>query len=593
VPYPKIKEEHYSNFGGEDRKKSFYITQEGEALRLINLDSTKQGAWTQVPGTTLFLGATVSGAITSLTQFTRLAGQSYIIAAANSAIYSVLGGFNPIRSGLLNGALFDFVPFVDRLFCANGQDFFKTDGTVSTNFSLPPGASGSLSISAGASAGFTGYFQYAYGYLNDRGYAGPVSGPDLVFTGFTVLGTAAVLTGFTVPSGYGISAIIIYRSENNLASTVSQIAIIPAGQTTFTDTGYTGSPGASLSNLSDILSPPYIWFTLAPRYIELFNNQLFMAGFSSLQSTTYFSDIGEPEGVGITASFEVRTNDGDRITGMKAYNSGLMFFKQRSFHQLSGDNPQNFTLQELSDQYGCLSNRASAVFNDVLFFLDRKGVAQYNGANISIVSNRLEDVFMRMNIPAAVDNAAMIHVKERNEVWTLFPVDGATMNNMMVVYDYYSDCWYERHGLNQQSIALIINGEPYPTPFYGGYTGSIFNYGYSGVFGDNGNGMTCQVFTRFHSAGHSVENLWRRLWLDVTPQPPATGGTVSIEVDFYRNQDVTTPYLTRTMYGCTWQSRIDFGISAKSLAFQFSHFSDTQFLQINGYSVAHRFQRDV
>lgn len=583
VPYPKLKEEHYTNFAGMDRKKSSYITQEGEALRLVNLDFTKQGSWTQVPGTTLFIGATVSGVIDGLIQFTRLSGASYLIAGANTNLYSVSSSFNPIRSGLLNNALFDFVPFVDRLFCANGQDFFKTDGVNSENFSLPPGASGSLSLANGNSSSFTGYFQYAYGYLNDRGYAGPVSGPDNVFTGFSTAGHDVVLTGFTVPSGYGITAIIVYRSENNLTSDVSQIAMFPASQATFIDPGYT---------LSTINAPPYIWFTLAPRYIELFNNQLFMAGFSSMQSTVDFSDPGEPEGVQLTSNFEVRTNDGDRVTGMKSYGSVLTIFKQRSFHTLSGDNPQNFTLQQQSDQYGCLSNRAAAVFNDVLFFLDRKGVAQYNGANISIVSNRIEDIFLRMNIPAAVDNAAMIHVKERNEVWTLFPVDGATMNNQLVVYDYYSDAWYERTGINIQSLALVIDGFPYPSPFYGGYTGNIFNFS-PALRGDNGMGMTCLAFTRFHSDGHSTEQLWRRLWLDVDPQPAGVGGTVAITVNFFRNQETLAPYLTRTMYGSTWQSRIDFGVSSKSLAFEFSHFSDTQFLRINGYSIAHRYQRNV
>lgn len=577
MPYPIIKEEHYRNMRGMDMKSSDYTLDEGESLRLVNMDFTTQGAWTKVPGTTAYTGATVSGVIDGLFQFTRLSGASYIIAGANTNLYNVTNTFNPIRTGLKNNALFDFVPFVDRLFCANGQDFFKTDGVNSSKFSLPPGST--VSVAAGSASSFTGFFQYAYGYLNDRGYAGPIQ----TLTGISLAGTDAILTGFTAPSDYGITSILIYRSENAQSLDLFQIAAMPSSQATFVDTGYT---------LSNSINPPYIWFTLAPRYIELFNNQLFMSGFSSLQSTVFFSDIGEPEGVGATASFEVRTNDGDRLTGMKSYFSQLVLFKQRSFHTLSGDNPQNFTLQERSDQYGCLSNRATAVYNDILLFLDRKGVAQFNGANINIVSTRMEDLFLRMNIPAAIDNAAMLHVKERNEIWTLIPIDGATMNNQLVIYDYSSDAWYQRDGLNIQSLANVIYDKPFPTPFYGGYTGSLFYFS-SSLMGDNGAGMTCLVLTRFHDRGNSTEEMWRRLWLDVTPTPVTVGGTTVINVQFFANHGLSAPVLERTMYGATWQSRIDFGVSAKSLAFEFSHFSNTQSLQINGYALGARYQRDV
>lgn len=584
MPYPIIKEEVYSNFGGMNPKTSDYLIGGNQCLNLVNLDFTKKGSWTKVPGTTAYLGATVSGNITGLNQFTRLSGASYLIASANTSLYSVTSGFNPLRSNLLNGALFDFVPFVDRLFCANGNDFFKTDGVNSTNYGLPPPAVG-FTVAATGSGSFTGYFQYSYGYLNDRGYAGPATNNDgtYIVNGISLAGANAILSGITTPTGYGITAIIIYRSENSLFQSLFQIATIAPGTATFIDTGLTLTTG---------INPPYLFFTLAPRYIELFNNQLFMSGFSSQQSTVVFSDIGEPEGVGVTASFEVRTNDGDRMTAMKSYFSQLCLFKQRSMHTLSGDNPQNFTLQERTDQYGCLSNRATAVYNDILLFLDRKGIAQFNGANLGIISNEMEPIFLRMNIPAALDNAAMLHVKERNEVWTLFPVDGATLNNQLVVYDYYSDAWYQRLGLNIQSLALVIYDKPYPTPFYGGYTGSLFYFG-SSLTGDNGMGMTCLVTSAFHNRGNSTESLWRRLWLDVDPTDPTIGGTVAVNVNFFADHNLDMPYLTRTMYGATWQSRIDFGIPAKSLAFEFAHFSDTQTLRINGYAVGARFQRDV
>lgn len=575
MPYSKNKSESYTNFGGINTRASNYVQTPNEVLKLTNLDLSKPGSWTKVPGTTLAIGATVSGRVTGVFQFSRLSGASFLIAGANTNLYSVIpGAWNPIRSGLRDSALIDFVPFVDRLFCANGQDFFKTDGTASSLFSLPPGDIGFSLATTGT--GFGGTYSYAYGFLNDRGYVGPAGAPQTI----DFVNKSVVIGGFTTPVDYGATAVVVFRSDDGLTP-LYQIGTCPLGGT-FIDTGLT----------LGIAAVDHLWFTLAPRYLELYNNQLFMSGFSSMLSTVYFSDIGEPEGVGVTATFEVRTNDGDRVVGMKNYN-GLMIFKENSFHVLSGDNPQNFTLREISDQYGSVSNRAVTAFEDNVLFLDRSGVIQFNGANTDLISHRVDSVFQRMNVAAAKDQAAMLHVKERHEVWTLIPVDGATLNNHMVIYDYVADGWYEREGLDISSLALVRADYPYPSPFYGGYTGALFKFGAS-LFGDNGAGITCTVKSRFHSPlGFSTEHLFRQLFLDVDPTPEATGGTVAIQVDFFANSGVTTPVLTREMFGATWQTRIDYGISAKSIAYEFSHASESQPLRINGYTFAYRFQRNV
>jgi hypothetical protein len=118
---------------------------------------------------------------------------------------------------------------------------------------------------------------------------------------------------------------------------------------------------------------------MAPKYMEIYNNQLFMAGFSGFLSTAYWSEIGEPEGVDPTFNAEFRTNDGDQIRGLKTYEGSLIVAKERSFHRIVGDNPSNFLLQEISDQYGCVSNRTMITFENNLLFLDPKGVVQYTG----------------------------------------------------------------------------------------------------------------------------------------------------------------------------------------------------------------------
>jgi hypothetical protein len=576
MSYPKQKSESYNAIGGINIKASPYATAENEQLDILNMNFVTPAALTKRYGSTLFIGASVQGRVGGLYEFSRLSGSSFIIATANTNAYTVqTGSFNSFRSGLLNNGIFDFVPFVDRLFMANGTDFFKTDGAQGTNFSLPMGAT--LGITAAIGGGLSGIFVAGYGYLNNRGYYGPPGEGVTVSLDGTTHGSI-LFGGMTTPSGFGVSAIAFYRSD------VGQVFMfgttqVPAGTATFIDSAPIGTRPA----------PTYQFFTLAPRYIELYNNQLFMAGFSSMLSTAYWSDIGEPEGVEPEFFAEFRTNDGDKITGMKSYGSALIVTKEKSVHRLTGDNPSNFAIQEISDQFGCISNRAMVTFNDLIHFLDTKGVAEYNGANISFVSNRVENIFLSMNIAAARQNAQAIHHRNRNEIWWAIPIEGSTVNNCVVVFDYLSNAWTVYKGFTPSSLAVVQGAFLEPTVLYGSYSGTIFNFGAS-LFGDNGHGITCSIQTRYWAPmGQSTQQQFRRLFLNLDP---IVGVTQAIAVNL-RPDYGSTIGQTYTMYQAPFQSRIDFGISAKAMSAQFIHVSASLPLKIDGWTIESRFQRAV
>ena len=108
------------------------------------------------------------------------------------------------------------------LFRSNGQDFFKFDGQNVYNYGLPAGASGwGATYAVGGSitvVGVTSIVIAAYGYLNERGFYGPTSsGITLTFTGVTF--NSILYTGLSTitgtGSGFGITAIVLYRSQNN------------------------------------------------------------------------------------------------------------------------------------------------------------------------------------------------------------------------------------------------------------------------------------------------------------------------------------------------------------------------------------------
>lgn len=559
--------------------------------------------------------------------------------------------FSILPTGL-SGNQFDFVNYNNTLYLADGTKFLKFSGSTFYRYGFSPvviadtqGAGGGI-FNTGTSY-FIGSSLYTHilfsAFENSDGVRGPAwplfvaSAGNGNFPSSQGTSFFHVFQNIHIPSGYDIKKVVNYHyfklptgttiagydqqaitqdvwftqiAEMNTftitpGSTVMQIKL--GYQTNLFNgaSAYTSAYSDATKRL-DPQSPIIFGLTMfvngssqfniridpsavSPKYLELYNNQLFMAGFSSMASTVIFSDVGLPEVVQDTNNFEVRSNDGDVIRAMKSYLSSVVIGKTNSFFTLSGDDPDNFNLRQVSDEYGFLSNRAVALYNNDMVFLDRRGICKFNGANVSIISQQVQDVFDRMNVNAAIDNATMIHDKQRNQVLCGIPIDGSTMNNITIVYDYFVNAWTKYDGYNPAVYALargVLNNR---AVMFGGYTGLISNFG-SSYFGDNGVGITCFLKTRYlHDLGESTEKQWRRLYLNVDP---VVSSTQAINIKMFQNYGSNVA-ATFTMYANPFQSRIDFGLSAKSLAFELANFNATEQIRVHGFVLSYRFQRDT
>lgn len=584
MAYDKLKTENYAIFQGINTKSSPYINGPQECLSIENMDFMQPGSLTKRWGSTAYISATVSGRIASGIEFQKLDGQSYIIVNANTNLYYVTNSYNTITTGLLNNGLFDFVPFVDRVFAANGQDFLKIAGQTAAFYGVPqpPMPTGFSSVDSVAAGLVPGTYLFSYAYVDDIGQVGQASSQIAISLGNT---TATVyLTGITSIAGYGVTSFVSYRTASQPGDLTSlQFATTILDSPTVLRIPVVLDPGPQIANDAPRL-------TLVPKYLEIYNNQLFMAGFSQALSTIYWSEIGQPELVQPESFAEVRTNDGDRITGLQSSFQSLFITKERSFHRLSGDDPSNFLLAEISDQYGCISNRAMVTYESRLWFLDTKGIVEYDGANPRIISNPVEPIFTRMNVAAARENAVGLHHRVKNQVEFYIPIDGATMNNCVVVYDYLTSGWTTYRGLNISSVWLARGALNERSVMFGGYTGNIFYFD-KRLYGDNGADINCEVKGPFVSPiGQTTEKQFRRLWSNIN----VVGTSHAISVNMYANYGATTVVATREFnQGATFQDRIDFGVPARSMSFEWTHTSASLPFRLDGYGVAYRFQRDV
>lgn len=447
-----------------------------------------------------------------------------------------------------------------------------------------------------------GSTQTEYGFIVPNGYAIGASlttyagGYTNLFPGITGNPTAV---GIFVDQGAGTQRQLLgfYGSVSGIIMAANDITLnnfyVPIGLSTGIFTASLNTPIEGFnyqSLLQNVYEPTTVNATLVPQFLEIFNNQLFSAGFSSVPSIVQFSDLGQPESVQPGNNFEVRTNDGDYLTMMRAYQNYLVFGKRNSLHVLTGTDPTNFDLIQVTDQYGCLNNKAVAVFNNTIVFLDKKGIAFYNGAQVQMLSDpKVQPLFDVMNYQAALKNSWMIHNKPKSQVWCGIPINGATLVNTIIVYDYLLNAFTHYDGLNINSANMAFNGSGVPNPYVGSYSGYPFYYGMS-LTNDMGNGFSYTVKSKFIAEmGQSTEKMYRRLFIN---QESALGITMAWNVGLYADYQSTVS-MTFAQNGTTFQTRSDFGLPAKAMAVQLWGFSSNDIVKLFGFTVESRYQRSV
>lgn len=520
---------------------------------------------------------------------------------------------------------------------ANSSSLVGADIGVSL-FTSTVGSSELVGFATGTSFSYILYCSY----VNNRGFEGPIWPLFVSNYSFENGSSASAFGGswlilkfaLNTPLQYGISAVNLYSyataslisnpgNDSNLWSNDPYVLMsqVPASGSTITWIS-AGSTAGGQSMMNSNIGPlpnsifqsyfplgltavvsgnsnfvgsidQYDWLSFAPQMLDVYQNRLMSAGFSLSPSTVWFSDISEPEGYAADFNFEVRTNDGDYITAIKSFQTNFYIFKQNSFHILQGDNPNNFFLQQVTDQYGCVNNRSVVAYDNFIAFLDRKGVMVWDGANIRPLSKdgtpKIQPIFDTMNYSAALTSACAVHDKLRNQLLFAIPINGSTTNNITLVYDYLVGAWTKYDGFTPSSFAAIRGRNNTKNAFYGDTSGRLNWFGPS-FLADNGVGFSGYIKSRFlHDLGDSSQKMFRRLYLNVDAP---LSGTLAFNINFFQDYG-SSIVKSITMALGQFQNRADFGVSAKSLAFELSNLQSAIPLKIHGFTVESRFLRRV
>lgn len=136
----------------------------------------------------------------------------------------------------------------------------------------------------------------------------------------------------------------------------------------------------------------------------------------------------------------IEAGGGEDISCLVAGTGHVVAFTKHSTHELYGTQPNNYRLQVISEEIGCVSHHSAVMVGAILFFLSHDGLYRYAGGATpkKDYSLPVQYIVDRVN-KNAWDKVVAGTDGER--YYVSLPIDGATKPNITLEYDPKYQTW--------------------------------------------------------------------------------------------------------------------------------------------------------
>jgi len=370
----------------------------GSAVRLVNMEPSLEGGYRRIsgfensygtlPGTGKVLGLSVNGDI----------NQGVLGCRAPSSGSNYLHWYNHYYD----------VP----LGTGEGSGFTVGEtvtGVVSSGDSTPVAASGTV-ISKTADA-----IVVNFGRLPDNVFAtgnvltgGTSSATGTVSSTPTVIGWTAVTTAGS-PTMTGVDVVRFERYNWTEEILLLTDGVNPAAKyngTTYTQITHANAP-------------------TDPKFASAFANHLWLAGDPAEPFNIYFSapnadtDFDPANGAGVI-------NIGFTVTQLKAFRNQLYVFGQNQIKRIIGDNYSNFTVENVTNDLGCVAPDTVVEFGGDIIFLGPDGIRPISGTSrigdveLETVSREIQKTFENYTANEDVTKLKALVIRRKSQFRLFF-----------------------------------------------------------------------------------------------------------------------------------------------------------------------------
>jgi len=473
--------------GGLNTKAAPSALPPNQSPSLLNVVFDNFGAVGTRNGQATPYSAIASAPIDGITAYRLNNLTSYLVAMCNATLWYQAGtGFSPVAgsTGIFStGIDVCFLTVQNKLMMTNGYAIpYKWDGTAFTRF----GVSAPVGVVSAACAGtglLNGQYQYVVTGVNSAQIESNLGTPC---TAVSITSGEVNVSGIPVyPTSAGVNELFLYRNTAGMLGSFLQVTAIVNGTTSVVD----NNADSTLLDFAptDNATMPY------SKYAITYQGRVFAAGNPAAPMTIYFSEPESGEWFPALNFLNVNDGDGYPITGIALLGNSIIIHKNDGNgngtiwllyipDSTGTTGPDNWYLIKAASAYGGQGHKSLVSYNNLLAFLNSKGVFALSGNNLAISaadsnvgsfqtdskSFNIEPNIFAMNNPYVSKAAAYLHL---NKLWFAVPSTATSVNNDAVYqYDYQrisnpdtnTGAWAQFSGMN------INNFTDYAGNLYGG-----------------------------------------------------------------------------------------------------------------------------
>lgn len=385
--------------GGLNTKENPALIEQNEFAEFTNLDWSVLGLASQRLGERRFNQRIGDDPIDGLALLRRKNVDDQVLIISNGDIW--LDNALEASNVFTTGNKIDWAQYRERLFMVDASNNMQVwDGTSVYKAGLTTPDSGDQSDNdggapnpaSGGAGNLTGDYRWRVTYISNttESLAGDSS------TELTLSSNSADLSDIPVSSESRVNARGIYRTLDNGARFFKVGELNDNTSTTFTDNVEDGDLGLELE--TEAGEPPAKMSAVAT-----YHNFLFGAGTPGEPHRLYWSNQLQPEKWDALNFVDVHFGQGSEITALEVQGDRLWIFKNPGVAILQGFTESDFTVDNLSANFGAPSNHAVTEFRNLLFVYDGDNVFQVaSPGDFQNISTKIEPELEEISDPTTV-----------------------------------------------------------------------------------------------------------------------------------------------------------------------------------------------
>lgn len=228
--------------------------------------------------------------------------------------------------------------------------------------------------------------------------------------------------------------------------------------------------------------------------------------------------------------FDVRKNDGDKITGLAVFQDALIIFKERSIYQMTFDSSGLGTITPITYATGCVSHKSIKNVENDIYFMSREGMRVlgnepqfFTAIRTSVLSVRIQPLLATMNKSYySLANAVYFD----NKYILAFPTSTSSIDSC-AVYDRRFQAFVPWSNFNAQDMVKYINSSNEEVLMFLDTDGTRVYQREAGTYSDNGAAIEAWCTSKAQEIGNPD---LMKFWVDLRLIFRKLNGSVTLSV---------------------------------------------------------------